>query len=96
MASIVHVDPANALGDELLGAIDRIRSGLAKLHELDGRRAQTIAVSPAAFGAAFGIADNADSSSEAQAMSDRLAAIEGGTYTGLPDLLDATLIDLGV
>jgi len=89
MATLVYVNRLNGaqLGGDLLDAIDKIRDGLMALHNLDGRRAQTIAVSPAAFGAAFGISDP----SQAQAMSDRLAAIEGGNYAGLPDLLDATL-----
>jgi len=87
MASLVYVNAGSQLGAELLNAIDQVRNGLALLHKLDGRRAETIALNDGGvtFGAAFGIADNA------QAMSDRLAAIEGGTYTGLPDLLDATL-----
>jgi len=87
MASLVYVNAGSQLGADLLNALDQVRNGFSLLHKLDGRRAQTIALNDggATFGSVFGIADNA------QAMSDRLAAIEGGNFTGLPDLLDATL-----
>jgi len=90
MAVIVKVDTNNARGAEIAEALESIRSGLATLHKLDGLRAQTIAVSATEFGNAFGV------TAEAQALSDRLAAIDGGVYTGLPDLLDAFLADPGV
>ena len=90
MADIVTVDTNNARGAEIADALESIRSGLAKLHKLDGLRAQTIAVSATAFGDAFGVTANA------QALSDRLAAIEAGTYTGLDDLLDAFIGDPAV
>jgi hypothetical protein len=90
MAAIVKVDSKNARGAELADALESIRAGLATLHKLDGLRAQTIAVSATEFGATFGVV------AEPQALSDRLAAIEGGVYTGLNDLLDAFVADPGI
>ena len=90
MASIVKVDTNNERADELATALENIRSGLATLHKLDGLRAQTITVSATEFGTVFGV------TAEPQALSDRLAAIEAGNYSGLDDLLDAFIADAGV
>jgi len=87
MATLVHLDTSNVRGERVAQSLANIRDGLATLKELDGQRAQTIAVSATEFGAAFGIADP----SEAQAMSDRWVAIVSGIYTGLDDFLGACI-----
>ena len=89
MAVIVKVDTNNERAEELAGALESIRVGLATMHKLDGLRAQTIGVSATEFGTVFGV------TAEPQALSDRLAAIEGGNYAGLDDLLDAFVADAG-
>lgn len=88
MATLVHLDTSTEIrAIEIALAINKMREGLALLDKYDGVRAQTIAVSQATFGAAFGIAD----AGEAQAFNDRWAAISAGSYAGLSDFLDATL-----
>jgi hypothetical protein len=87
MALLVNLNTTNARGLRLANAIQSIQTGLSVLRELDGLRAQTVGVSAAVFGAAFGIANPA----EAQALNDRWGAIAAKTYTGLQDFLDATL-----
>jgi len=87
MATLVYIDISNALGEEIADAIGSMRDGLAVLRKLDGMRAQTIADAPLTFGSVFGITD----ATEAQAFSDRWAAIAAGNYTGLNDFLDATI-----
>ena len=87
MAVICTIDRNNSRGDEIAAAIDSIRDGLAVLKKYDGMRAETVAVSAVNFGTVFGI------TAEPQAMSDRWNAIAAGTYTGLADLLNATVSD---
>jgi len=87
MALLISVSDANILGNQLNFAINQIRDGLAFFEKYDGLRAQTIGVSAAEFGETFGIANT----TEAQALSDRWAAIAGATYTGLSDFIDATV-----
>lgn len=90
MAVVVKVDTNNARAAEIDAALESIRSGLATLHKLDGLRAQTIGVSVTEYADTFGVV------AEPQALSDRLASIEGGNYAGLDDLLDAFVGDPGV
>lgn len=91
MATLVYLDTNNERGELIAAAINQIRDGLSVLERFDGLRAQLIAVSAAEFGSQFGIADAA----EAQAFNDRMGAITGGVYTGLPDFLDATVDGVG-
>ena len=85
MAVIVTLDRNNVRGDEIATAIDRIRDGLATLRKFNGMRAEAVVVSAVNFGTVFGV------TAEPQAMSDRWNAIAAGTYTGLDDLLNATI-----
>jgi hypothetical protein len=87
MAVIVTIDRNNARGEEIAAAIDMIRDGLATLKKFDGMRAEAVGAGGTVFAETFGI------TAEAQAMSDRWGAIAAGTYTGLPDFLNATIAD---
>ena len=87
MAVIVQIDRNNARGNEVAGAIDKIRDGLATLKKFDGMRAEAVGAGGTVFADTFGI------TAEAQAMSDRWGAIAAGTYTGLADFLNATIAD---
>jgi len=90
MAEIVTLDRnASHAAGQIAQAIDLLRNGLAKLERMDGLRAQSIAESPAVMASNFGVENDA----EAQALSDRIAALlaayNGGTIPVLSDLIDA-------
>jgi len=101
MADIVYIYSTSSTGQEALGAIRQISSGLATLDRLDGLRANSIAISAATMQNNFGTLDTA----QAQALSDRLAGIvawwNGETAwmttaaevrQALKDLVDATTV----
>lgn len=92
MATIVNFSAVTDPGQRLITALRLIRQGIGALHELDGQRAQAIGDSQATMASVFGIA----SDSEAQAMSDRIAAVlaahgDSGNaeFAKLRDLVDA-------
>lgn len=89
MASLVKVKDSNVLGNQANCALNQIRDGLSWFKKYDGMRSQMIAVSANQFGETFGISLAA----QAQALSDRWAAISAGNYAGLSDFLDATIRD---
>lgn len=87
MAVICTIDRNNVRGDEIAGAIDNIRDGIATLRKFDGMRAETIAVSATEFGTVFGV------TAEPQALSDRWVAITSLDTPILNNLLDAIVAD---
>lgn len=68
MATIVHATGANNTSQQLIGAINQIRQGIATLRTLQGLNSAAIGVSAAEFEAVFGI-----QSGNGQAMSDRMS-----------------------
>ena len=101
MADIVYIYNTSSTGQEALGAIRQISSGLATLDRLDGLRANSIGVSSAVMQSNFGTLDTV----QAQALSDRLAALMAWWNDGevwfataadvrqaLRDLVDATTV----
>jgi len=101
MADIVYIYANNQTGQEALGAIRQISSGLATLDRLDGLRANSIGVSAAQMQANFGTLNAA----QAQALSDRWAGIiawwngeavwmqtAAEVRQALRDLVDATTV----
>lgn len=94
MASLVYLSTGNQRAIELVKALEQINEGIAKLHELNGLRAECIGVGASTVATVFGVADN----TQAQAMSDRWAAFlsayadSGNTeYAKLRDLLNAVI-----
>lgn len=87
MATLVRINNNHRVGNQLLFAIAQIRDGLAVFEKYDGMRSQAIGTDLPTFEATFGVTANG------QAFSDRWASIAAGTYTGLTDFIDATLVD---
>lgn len=90
MAQIVYVSPNNRNGAEVMQAIQQIRRGFGTLRELDGLRAESIAVSAQQMADNFGITDAA----QAQALSDRWDTVitaldEAAAASSFRDLLNA-------
>lgn len=85
MAFLVVIDESNALGRETLEALDGISTHLATLRKREGLRAALMNQSLADFAEAFGVTANA------QALSDRLGAINGGVYTGIMDTVSEVI-----
>jgi hypothetical protein len=92
MALIVHINRSVQAGAEVYNALHQIRAGIGKLEELDGLRAEAVAVNQDTMAAVFGIPSNA----EAQALSDRWVALlaahnDSGNaeFAKLRDLIDA-------
>lgn len=90
MATIVVIDPNNEYGAQYLEMFEHINQAIGIAHKLKGLRAQTIGVGDGAvtFATVFGVTQNP------QALSDRLASFEAGTYTGLGDLVSAVYAEL--
>lgn len=93
MASLVYLSTANERARDV-DALESINSGIAKLQELNGLRAECIAVSAATVASVFGVADD----TQAQALSDRwnnflLAFADSGNvqYALLRDLVNAVI-----
>ena len=87
MSQLIYVYENNALGEQLLIAINQIRDGLGFLQKRDGMREQTIADSVETFADTFGVTTQEG----AQALNDRWAAITAGDYTGLDEFIDTVL-----
>jgi len=95
MANLVKIDRANTNGAKVLNALEKIREGIGILKQIDGQRAQAIAVSVTEFDTMFGV-----TSANGNELSDRIAAFlafhdiqwgeTGYDYTAkLRDLIDA-------
>jgi hypothetical protein len=97
MATLVYLSSSNQRALEINEALGQINSGIAKLREHDGLRAECIAAGASVMASVFGVADDA----QAAALSDRwaffLAAmfdsadLDYAAYGKLRDLLNATV-----
>lgn len=96
MANITYVSTSNRNGEAVVRAVEQIRAGFAKLHELNGLRAESIGAGAATMAANFGVQDD----TQAQALSDRWGDLMNilfnpndpnyGNYVVLRDFLNAT------
>ena len=89
MATLTYIDKTKKLGAEVLAARDLVLQGFSEFYRLNGIRAQLIGTSQAAMKEGFGV----NSNSEAQALSDRMAAFETHheSAAAINDLLDAMI-----
>lgn len=71
MALIVNFTSATDPGNNVVTALNLIRQGISRLEQIDGQRAEAIGAGAATMSTIFGVA----STSEAQALSDRIAAL---------------------
>lgn len=96
MAQITYVSTSNRNGAAVVQAVEQIRGGFARLHELNGLRAESIGAGQATMAANFGVQDN----SQAQTLSDRWGDLMNvmfnpddpnyNNFTLLRDFLNAT------
>ena len=96
MALIVKITSNNPNGQQVLNAVDQVRTGLSTLQKLNGLRAEAIGAGQASMATVFGTEDNA----QAQALNDRWGDLMNvlfntsdpnyGDYIILRDLLNAT------
>ena len=89
MAFLVVLDPAVPLGKETLEDLDGISWHLARLKRREPLRAALMNIPDTGlqeFAEAFGVVNE-----NAQALSDRLSAINGGVYTGLMDTVSEVI-----
>lgn len=96
MAVITYVSTSSRNGAAVVQAVEQIRGGFAKLHELNGLRAESIGAGADVMAANFGVQDE----TQAQALSDRWGDLMNiffnpndpnyADYVVLRDFLNAT------